>query len=330
VAGLSRLNAIVYRVERATVVAALLAMAWIVFLDVVHRRWTDPESKLAAKLAAAFGLVPGTTGHQTLQDVSGTLVLLACVGLVYLGARTASARPLLDRGPRRAAPMDDRPTSRPRALAIALAAVGASFLAMWALFGSGDPADVEACTQGGGLRCGLFPAGLIWSQPLALVLTLWVGFLGASMATHDNRHLKVEALQKVLPERWKRICGLLAGVAAAAFCLLLCHLAVRYVGYQHQDWIDSERLGGHYDGLDLAKWQGALVLPFAFGLMALRFLGNGVLALQGKLSDTMAELADLEPSEEPGAPVDPQADVETRPLELAELSEEAPPEEKSP
>jgi TRAP-type C4-dicarboxylate transport system permease small subunit len=48
VEALSRLNALIYRIERWIVVTALLVMSGVVFLDVVQRRYTDPTSKLAA------------------------------------------------------------------------------------------------------------------------------------------------------------------------------------------------------------------------------------------------------------------------------------------
>jgi TRAP-type C4-dicarboxylate transport system permease small subunit len=318
-----RLDQLVYRVEQWIVVTALLVMSLVVFLDVVHRRYTDPESKVAAKLAGLVGIEPPSISWQVLQDLSTWAIPLGCVGLGYLAVRTAASRPLWPGRPPRP------PASRARAVGISVAIVAGAWAAMRLLFGSGDVHAIETCAAGFAFDCGLFPNGFVWSQPFALVLTLWVGFLGASMATRQNRHLKVEALQRVLPERLRRVAGLLSGLATAGFCLLLAWLAVRYVGYQRDDWLASDRLGALYDGIDLAKWQGSLVLPLAYGIMALRFIGSGVLAFRGELREAAGELGDIDleraaeevvgPADE--ASPDPQAEVETRPMSIEDLGD---------
>lgn len=344
--GLQRLNALIYRIERWIVVTALLVMSVVVFLDVVQRRYTDPTSKLAAKLSALFGIAEDTAAWDSMQSASVWMIVAIFFGLFYFGIRSASTRALI---PKRDTPREATrpPPSRPKAALLAAAAMGVGWLTLRVLYGNGEVQAIETCAAGYSWACGLFPNGLIWSQPFALVLTLWVGFLGASMATKDNRHLKVEAVQRALPETLRRWSGLVSGLVTAGFCALLAFLAYRYVGYQREDWLDADRLGALYDGIDIAKWQGSLVLPLAYGLMALRFVANGVLAFQGKLDDTLPELADIDLSgldhedvpgaDEIGAPeakMDPQFEVETRPMDLRELeamaAEEAADEEDAP
>lgn len=320
--GLQRLNDLIYRVERWIVVASLLIMSVIVFLDVVQRRYTDPQSKLAAKLSALFGIDEGTGAWETMQGLSTWMTLGIFLGLFYFGVRSAAPRGLLpDKDGKR---KEKSVPSRAKSALLAVAGVAGCWLAMRILYGSGEVKDIEVCASGFSFDCGIFPNGLIWSQPFALVLTLWVGFLGASMATKDNRHLKVEAVQKALPENLRRISGLISGFLTAGFCLLLAWLAWRYVGYQREDWLDSDEMGALYDGIDIAKWQGSLILPVAYVLMAVRFVANGFLAFQGKLDETPAELADLDLSglddDESGAP-DPQEALETRPMSLEDLDD---------
>ncbi len=326
--GLQKVNELIYRIERWIVVTSLLVMSVVVFLDVVQRRYTDPQSKLAAKIASFMGVGEESGAWETLQGLSTGLIVAIFLALFYFGIRTASTRRLLPS--QREREISPRPApSRPKALVGAVVGLGVCWVVLRLLFGSGDIEAVGTCGDGFSFACGLFPNGLIWSQPFALVLTLWVGFLGASMATKDNRHLKVEAVQRALPERLQRWSGLVSGVITASFCLLLAYLAYRYVGYQRQDWLDADQMGALYDGIDIAKWQGSIVLPLAYALMALRFGVNGVLAFQGKLEEASLERPDLDLSgldghEDPvpdGAPeiVDPQFDLETRPMSIDEL-----------
>lgn len=47
------------------------------------------------------------------------------------------------------------------------------------------------------------PQGYIWSQELSLILLAWVAFLGASMATYQNKHIQISALAGLIPKNIK-------------------------------------------------------------------------------------------------------------------------------
>lgn len=288
---LQKINGGIYRVEKAVVVTSLLVMSVLVFMDVVHRRYSDPESKLASGLASAFGIGAEEPAYETLQGLSPVLSGVCFFFLFWLGISTASSRPLTgtDR-------VED-PTRRPgtfKAAGLALAIVLACGAALRLLFGSGEQ-DPEVCIeQGFSLACGFFPSGLIWSQPVALVLTIWVGFLGASMATRDHRHLKVEAVQQRLSEGLRRKSSLVAGIFTALFCLLIAYLSWQYVLDQRTDYIESDGLGGIFDGVPIPRWVGFLVLPVAYVLMAGRFTIAGLAGFRGEDLGAGGELGDLD------------------------------------
>jgi TRAP-type C4-dicarboxylate transport system permease small subunit len=140
----------------------------------------------------------------------------------------------------------------------------------------------------------MFPAGLTWAQPLGLVLTLWVAYLGASMATKDNLHLRVEVVQHAMPDKLRRMTGLLSGALTAVFCLVLAYIGYRYVLVRYDEWVSSDGLGSLHDGLPIPYFASFMVVPLAYVLMAVRFVGIGVLAFRGELETRPAELRDLE------------------------------------
>jgi TRAP-type C4-dicarboxylate transport system permease small subunit len=186
-----------------------------------------------------------------------------------------------------------------------LATILGSWALMVLLFGTGKIEQAE-CIElhlagESNFNCGMFPAGLAWAQPLGLILTLWVAFLGASMATKENLHLKVEAVQKVLPEHIKRISGLLSGLLTAGFCMLLAYLAYAWVVSMKELWATSNHLGGLHDGIAIPKWVSFSVVPLAYMLMGLRFIGIGVLAFRGELEELPAELRELKAKEQQAA-----------------------------
>lgn len=308
---LKRVNDGVYAVERGIVVITSVLMAIVVFFDVVHRRYSSAESKLVEKLGKWTGMDPEGSLYGSLQDASSFIVWVLAFGLVYFGIRSASRRPLFEEVPKAE---NEEPIAVGRAAAMSAAILAACWIILRIFFGNGEPQTILECPETYTWDCGIWPHGVTWAQPLALVFTLWLGFLGASMATRDHRHLKVEALQRFLPEQGQKIAGLLSALVASAFCVFMAYLAYRYVGYMHQDYVDSDGLGALHDGIDLPRYQTFMIVPAAYMLMATRFIATGVLAWRGELDTTPTELADLDmnlgsdaegPENEAEAVVDP-------------------------
>lgn len=262
-----RIDHAIHRAERAVVVGSLLLMSAVVFLDVVHRSFSGNESKMAmllAKLAGLFGaaLPPGSPGYQQLEAASPYVLFAGFAGLAYFGIRS---------------------TKRIVPVAAPIAAVGAV-------------AGVLVAYGLVRLLLVLMPSGLTWSQDLALVLTLWVGFVGASMCTYENRHLKVEAAQKLLPERIRPLVGCVSGLFTALVCAALLWLSLRYVAFHRAEYVATEGQGGLFPGMTLPKYVGFLALPVAFAFMTMRFLAKAIGALRGEVeasSDPVVAMSSL-------------------------------------
>ncbi len=329
-AWLKRIDDGLYALERWIAVVASVVMAIVVFFDVVHRRYSSVDSKLVEKLGSWTGMDPEGSTYLALQDASTWIVWGLSFLLVYFGLRSASSRPLIAKVPK-PKPEDDPPMSKAKAAGVAVVSLVVTWLVLRILFGTGVPEDILECGEDYSWTCGIYPNGMTWAQPLALIFTLWLGFVGASMATHDHRHLKVEALQRYLPEKAQRAAGLLSALASAAFCIFLAMLAYRYVGYKHEDFVDAGGLGGFHDGIDIPRYQTFVIVPFAYAVMALRFISTGILAARGELDTTPSELADIdfgddEPAGEPESESKPESKAESK----AESKDESPPPDDPP
>ena len=66
-----------------------------------------------------------------------------------------------------------------------------------------------------------FNQSIIWSLEVILILFAWLVVFGVSYAFKITAHLGVDAVTALLPERGKRICGLLAGLVTIAYAFLL-------------------------------------------------------------------------------------------------------------
>ena len=120
------------------------------------------------------------------------------------------------------------------------------------------------------LTCGqillrnLFSITLLWAEPLVRHLVLWIGFLGALIATRLDKHIRIDALLRLLPSRIQPICLAITRLFAAAIALLLAWTAIRFIA--------DEMEFGTMAFLAVPSWIAQLVFPICFGLMALRFL----------------------------------------------------------
>ncbi len=111
-----------------------------------------------------------------------------------------------------------------------------------------------------------FGSGFPGALPIEQHLTLWVGFLGAVVASREDRLLAL-ATGNFIPEGpWRTGSKILAGAVGSAVSLLLCWASVDLV------LVDKE--GGAEIALGIPVWVGELVMPIAFGLLAVRLVSK--------------------------------------------------------
>lgn len=111
----------------------------------------------------------------------------------------------------------------------------------------------------------LWESGIVWGDPLTKVLVLWVALLGAMAATRDGRHINIDLLSRFLPPKAKAASRLITDLFTAVVCGVLAYHAARLV------LIDRE--AGTLVFTTVPTWISELIIPIAFAVMALRFLG---------------------------------------------------------
>ena len=118
----------------------------------------------------------------------------------------------------------------------------------------------------------LFNATLPGGDVMLRQLVLWVAMPGAALAVAAQRHLHLDPANLATRPRWQKWTAIPFNLAAALVCALLTHAAWAY-------WQDAWQ----YQSADAGwlAWMG-LILPVAFGLLALHFLLRAVLANQDK------------------------------------------------
>ncbi|MDG2333012.1 MAG: TRAP transporter small permease [Myxococcota bacterium] len=108
-----------------------------------------------------------------------------------------------------------------------------------------------------------FDAGIVWIDPLLRVLVLWVGLMGAVAASRSDRHIRIDAASKLLSPRAAAVLGILTGSFTAAVAGIVSWNSGRFVA--------DEREFGSTAFSDIPAWMFEIVIPVAFGLIALRY-----------------------------------------------------------
>lgn len=104
----------------------------------------------------------------------------------------------------------------------------------------------------------IYGVGYIWADIFVRTLVIWVGLLGASLATHEVRHLTIDAITKFLPTRVKRIVRVIVYLFALIVCIFLTKAAVNYLQ------LPSESHGI----FGLPPWAQEVIIPVAFILIS--------------------------------------------------------------
>ncbi|HET6439628.1 MAG TPA: TRAP transporter large permease subunit [Anaeromyxobacter sp.] len=109
----------------------------------------------------------------------------------------------------------------------------------------------------------VFDRELLGSSQLAQHMTLWVGFLGAMLATASGRHLALSTLEVVRAGWRRRAAAFLGQAVSAAVCALMAWASIALV---RSEWHGLDRVA-----LGIRQAWSELVMPVGFAIMAIRF-----------------------------------------------------------
>ena len=98
---------------------------------------------------------------------------------------------------------------------------------------------------------------------------LWIGLLGASLAARHRKHITIEALERVLPDRLRRVTAVVIHATGLVILVVLLGVSLEYVG-------DSREKGEVFftfreSGTEFREWWAKAILPVGLGLLTWRF-----------------------------------------------------------
>ena len=121
-----------------------------------------------------------------------------------------------------------------------------------------------------------FSGGFLWADPLLRYLVLWSGMLGAVVATREGKHIAIDVITYLAPEKIRAWIHLVINLFSTMVAAMLTWAAVIFI-------VNEARFGAA-ELLGIPSWAWNLIFPAAFGLITIHFflaLIIDVLALFG-------------------------------------------------
>lgn len=109
-----------------------------------------------------------------------------------------------------------------------------------------------------------FDSGYVWIDPILRVMVLWLGLIGATVATRDNKHIRIDLLSRYFDENAHLLIQSFVGQVSAWTCLV-----VAWHGFR---WIHLDYLDGMTSFAGIPAWMLEVIIPASFTLIGLRYM----------------------------------------------------------
>lgn len=116
----------------------------------------------------------------------------------------------------------------------------------------------------------LLGGGVVWIAPLLKVMVLWVGLLGALLATRTKEHIAIDIVGRLAPLSVKQVLTIVTSLFSAIICLL--------IAWYSQEFVRFSKEFGDIAFARIPAWPLQIIIPICFLLMGLRFLIQAVAA----------------------------------------------------
>lgn len=274
----------IFKLEQMIVSIAAIMMTTTVFLDIIFRSLKGQQSEPFASIMSGFGLL-ATPAEGLPFALSSPLVLLvfpfilgwAVYASLHRGEEKVFSRAVLNGifwmfGGLFASIIILNTASAWVCLGLTLLVGVLSFRSVSELIPRIQIAALTILISWG---CLFLNQDYIWSQELSLILLAWVAFVGASMATFQNKHIQISALAGVVPVKIKPYIRPLGLIATSFFCIYLTLSLSGDVFGENGSWSSGERR----PATGMPAWVILLSGIYAFGMISIRSLCYGISGL---------------------------------------------------
>lgn len=296
-----RIDDAIYAVEGTIIVAFVSLMTFMVSADVLQRRVVDPRSSVGALIVRMFGIDDPDT-RAFLETSGGSYLSLAVfIALLIFGFYSAERRReelgegfsikrviigsiiglaisgaiiLIIGNP-------DIPSRYLFAIIFLLSGIGGIVMSLKNAEGHRVMRSLAILIGTAAfiyLSLEYVPPGYTWSKKLSLLLALWVAFLGSSMCARDGRHLRIEAITKLVPDPIVPYANALGAMATTIVCFFFAYLVSVEI-FDPQTGVRA--LGEHIEMTSVPTWFRIFSAVVGFTVIGIRYIAIAIAQLTG-------------------------------------------------
>lgn len=110
----------------------------------------------------------------------------------------------------------------------------------------------------------LFDSGILWGDAFVRVLVLWIGLIGAMIASRKNHHISIDAVSRFLPPSLKKLSDLIIYLFTMIICSIMAYYSFTFVLLEKQDNLTAFA--------DVPVWICESIIPIAFSIIMFRYM----------------------------------------------------------
>lgn len=110
----------------------------------------------------------------------------------------------------------------------------------------------------------VFSSGILWADGFVRILVLWIGLLGAMIASRDNHHISIDVISRYLPNKARQFSSLLTSIFTAGICSTMTVFSFKFV--------IEEKEGGMMAFASVPAWVCESIIPISFCVISIRYI----------------------------------------------------------
>jgi len=109
-------------------------------------------------------------------------------------------------------------------------------------------------------------SGFIWGDSLLRVLVLWLGLVGAILASRKGKQISIDVLSQFIPVPYKIYIQKLNLLFAAIVCFIISYYSGQFVYLEYQDNTKAFE--------NIPAWLTEIIIPIGFSIMGLKYIAQ--------------------------------------------------------
>lgn len=80
-----------------------------------------------------------------------------------------------------------------------------------------------------------FGTGFVWGEELVRMAVLWTTMIGALAAIGQSGHIRIDVVERLLPDKWSPVVHAIANLFASCICLVVAYFSWDLIVWEFED-----------------------------------------------------------------------------------------------